>query len=64
MRAFKQHLGVAAHIIRNNIDTDAIIPSVEMKRVSKKGLSEGLFAAWRYTDRVARIPDPEFILNQ
>ena len=64
MRKFKQHRGVAASIIRNNIDTDSIIPSVEMKRVSKKGLSEGLFAGWRYTDRVARVPNPEFILNQ
>jgi len=64
VRAFNQHEGIAASIIRNNIDTDAIIPSVEMKRVSKKGLSEGLFAGWRYTDRVARVPSPEFILNQ
>ncbi len=64
MRNFNQHIGIAAPIIRNNIDTDSIIPSVEMKRVSKKGLSEGLFAAWRYTDRVARVPNPQFILNQ
>ena len=64
MIKFKQHRGIAASIIRNNIDTDSIIPSVEMKRVSKKGLSEGLFAGWRYTDRVARVPNPEFILNQ
>jgi 3-isopropylmalate/(R)-2-methylmalate dehydratase small subunit len=64
VRKFNQHKGIAAPIIRNNIDTDSIIPSVEMKRVSKKGLSEGLFAAWRYTDRVARVPNPQFILNQ
>ncbi len=64
MRKFNQHKGIAAPIIRNNIDTDSIIPSVEMKRVSKKGLSDGLFAAWRYTDRVARVPNPQFILNQ
>jgi 3-isopropylmalate/(R)-2-methylmalate dehydratase small subunit len=35
-----------------------------MKRVSKRGLSTGLFAAWRYSDRINRIPDPEFVLNQ
>ena len=64
MRKFKQHRGIAVPIIRNNIDTDAIIPSVEMKRVSKKGLSGGLFASWRYKDRIARVPNPEFILNQ
>jgi len=64
VRKFKQHRGIAVPIIRNNIDTDAIIPSVEMKRVSKKGLSGGLFASWRYKDRIARVPNPEFILNQ
>ena len=64
MRKFTVHEGVAAPLIRNNIDTDAIIPSVEMKRVSKKGLSSGLFASWRYTDRGQRIPEPEFVLNQ
>ena len=64
MREFTRHKGVAAPIIRNNIDTDAIIPSVEMKRVSKKGLSSGLFAGWRYTDRIKRLPDPEFVLNR
>lgn len=64
MRKFDQLKGIAAPIIRNNIDTDSIIPSVEMKRVSKKGLSEGLFASWRYTDLVARVSNPEFILNQ
>lgn len=64
MRKFSSHLGIAAPLIRNNIDTDAIIPSVEMKRVSKQGLSGGLFAAWRYADRVARVPNPDFILNR
>jgi len=61
---FTRHTGIAAPLIRNNVDTDAIIPSVEMKRVSKRGLSGGLFASWRYTDRVARITNPEFVLNQ
>jgi len=64
MRKFTVHEGIAAPLIRNNIDTDAIIPSVEMKRVSKKGLSSGLFASWRYTDRDQRTPEPEFVLNQ
>lgn len=56
--------GIAAPLMRINIDTDAIIPSREMKRVSKTGLSEGLFANWRYLDPAAREPNPEFILNQ
>ena len=38
----------AVPILRDNIDTDAIIPSREIKGVTKTGLSGGLFAGWRY----------------
>src|SRR5213078_4148720 len=55
---------IAAPLIRDNVDTDAIIPSREMKSVSKTGLSDGLFAGWRYTDVDARVPDPDFVLNK
>ena len=48
MKSFKTFSGIAAPLIRVNIDTDAIIPSRELKTVSKKGLSVGLFAEWRY----------------
>lgn len=54
----------AVPLIRDNIDTDIIIPSREMRSVSKKGLGHGLFANWRYSDVEARIPDPDFVLNQ
>ncbi len=64
MQKFTTHKGIAAPLLRNNVDTDAIIPSVEMKRVSKRGLSDGLFAAWRYSDRIQRVPNTEFILNE
>jgi 3-isopropylmalate/(R)-2-methylmalate dehydratase small subunit len=64
MQPFTRHRGVAAPLLRNNIDTDAIIPSREMKRVSRSGLGEGLFAAWRYTLPGGREPDPDFVLNQ
>lgn len=64
MEPFVEHTGVAAPMMRINIDTDAIIPSKEMKKVSKEGLGEGLFANWRYTDPPRRIPDPDFVLNQ
>ncbi len=64
MDKFTQHAGIAAPILRNNIDTDTIIPSREMKTVSKTGLADGLFAPWRYVDANARTPDPTFILNQ
>jgi 3-isopropylmalate/(R)-2-methylmalate dehydratase small subunit len=63
MEKFTVHSGVAAPLLRDNIDTDAIIPSREMKRVSKAGLGEGLFAGWRYTQPGGREPNLEFVLN-
>ncbi len=59
---FKSHSGHAAALLRDNIDTDAIIPSKEMNNVSKQGFSEGLFANWRYLAR--RVPNPDFVLNK
>ena len=56
--------GIAAPFLRINVDTDAIIPSREIKAVSKKGLSEGLFSEWRYTSIADRTPNNEFILNR
>lgn len=56
--------GVAVPLMRANVDTDAIIPSREMKRVSKTGLADGLFANWRYSDVAAREEDPAFVLNR
>lgn len=63
MRAFSQITAVAAVLLRNNVDTDAIIPSREITSVSKTGLAPGLFAGWRYLDWERRIPDPAFELN-
>lgn len=66
MKPFVTHEGLAAPIMRVNIDTDTIIPSREMRHVSKRGLGEGLFAGWRYLDgdREKREINPEFILNR
>lgn len=64
MEPFVIHQGVAAPLLRINVDTDAIIPSREMKSVSKRGLSGGLFAGWRYTTPGGREANPEFVLNQ
>jgi 3-isopropylmalate/(R)-2-methylmalate dehydratase small subunit len=64
MESFTSCSGVAAAILLDNIDTDAIIPSREMKLVSKTGLSAGLFATWRYTLPGSRHKNSEFILNQ
>jgi 3-isopropylmalate/(R)-2-methylmalate dehydratase small subunit len=64
MEKFTQLEAIAAPIMHINIDTDVIIPSREMKRVSKEGLSDGMFAGWRYTEPGGRIENPDFILNQ
>ena len=64
MEPFEQHTGIAAPLIQLNIDTDAIIPSREIKSVSKKGLEDGMFAEWRYLSLKTRKENPEFILNQ
>lgn len=64
MEKFTRLTGVAAPLFRPNIDTDAIIPSREMKRVSKEGLGEGMFADWRYTDVANRVENPDFVLNR
>ena len=64
MEKFARLKAIAAPLLRINVDTDAIIPSREIKRVSKVGLSDGLFAGWRYTEPGGRAEDPAFILNQ
>jgi 3-isopropylmalate/(R)-2-methylmalate dehydratase small subunit len=64
MEAFSTLTAVAAPLLRANIDTDAIIPSREMKTVAKTGLADGLFAGWRYTQIGGREPNPDFVLNQ
>jgi len=48
--------GIAAPLKRSNVDTDQIIPAVYLKRVTKTGFEDALFAGWRN--------DPEFVLNQ
>ncbi len=64
MEKFTVLEAIAAPLMRINIDTDVIIPSREMKRVSKDGLSDGMFANWRYTTPGGREENPDFILNQ
>ncbi|MEM7728978.1 MAG: 3-isopropylmalate dehydratase small subunit [Pseudomonadota bacterium] len=59
---FTTHTGIAAPLRRDNIDTDQIIPSREMKTVSKTGLADGMFAGQRYLE--GRTPDPDFVLNR
>ena len=56
MEKFEVFTGVGAPLRRSNVDTDQIIPAVYLKRISKTGFEDALFAAWR--------SDPEFVLNQ
>jgi 3-isopropylmalate/(R)-2-methylmalate dehydratase small subunit len=63
MTPFTTLTSVAVPLLRDNVDTDAIIPSREMRSTGRSGLADGLFAPWRYLDAAARVPDPAFVLN-
>ena len=56
MEKFTQHTGVGVPLRRSNVDTDQIIPAVYLKRVTRTGFEDALFAAWR--------GDPDFVLNR
>ena len=56
MEKFTTHTGIGVPLRRSNVDTDQIIPAVYLKRVSRTGFEDGLFAAWR--------GDETFVLNQ
>ena len=56
MEKFIKHTGTGVPLRRSNVDTDQIIPALYLKRVTRSGFEDGLFAAWRN--------DPEFVLNQ
>ena len=55
MEPITVHTGTAVPLRRSNVDTDQIIPAVYLKRVTRDGFEDGLFAAWRN--------DPDFVLN-
>jgi 3-isopropylmalate/(R)-2-methylmalate dehydratase small subunit len=56
MDKFTTHTGRVLPLRRSNVDTDQIIPAVYLKRVTRDGFEDGLFAAWR--------KDPDFVLNR
>ncbi|MFC4000595.1 3-isopropylmalate dehydratase small subunit [Prauserella oleivorans] len=56
MEPFTTHTGIGVPLRRSNVDTDQIIPAVYLKRVTRTGFEDGLFAAWR--------TDEQFVLNQ
>src|SRR4051794_31669597 len=55
MEKFIRHTGIGVPLRRSDVDTDQIIPAVYLKRVTRTGFEDGLFAAWRN--------DPGFVLN-
>jgi 3-isopropylmalate/(R)-2-methylmalate dehydratase small subunit len=56
MESFVVHTGTAVPLRRSNVDTDQIIPAEYLKRITRSGFEDGLFAAWR--------KDPDFVLNR
>lgn len=63
MKPFENFVGIVAPLPYDNIDTDAIIPSREIRSPERTGFGEKLFSAWRYIDN-PHTENPEFILNQ
>jgi len=55
MEKFTTFTGIAVPLRRSNVDTDQIIPAVYLKRITKTGFEDALFASWRN--------DPDFVLN-
>src|ERR1700756_1559462 len=55
MEAFHTHTGIGVPLRRSNVDTDQIITAAFLKRVTRTGFEDGLFATWR--------SDPSFVLN-
>jgi 3-isopropylmalate/(R)-2-methylmalate dehydratase small subunit len=56
MEKFSTHRGVAAPLKQSNVDTDQIIPAVYLKRITKTGFDDALFAGWRKNE--------DFVLNR
>jgi 3-isopropylmalate/(R)-2-methylmalate dehydratase small subunit len=56
MEKIEKFSGVAVPLKRSNVDTDQIIPAVYLKRITKTGFEDALFASWK--------AEPDFVLNQ
>jgi 3-isopropylmalate/(R)-2-methylmalate dehydratase small subunit len=59
MEKFTQHTGVGVPLRRSNVDTDQIIPAVYLKRITRSGFEDALFAAWR-SDSAFVLNDPAY----
>ncbi len=60
MDPFTVHRGIVAPLRRTNVDTDQIIPAVYLKRVTRTGFEDGLFAAWRSSEADFVLNKPEY----
>ncbi|MGP5264393.1 3-isopropylmalate dehydratase small subunit [Glutamicibacter arilaitensis] len=56
MEKIVRHTGIGVPLRQSNVDTDQIIPAVYLKRITRTGFEDALFAGWRR--------DENFILNQ
>jgi 3-isopropylmalate/(R)-2-methylmalate dehydratase small subunit len=56
MEKIEKFSGVAVPLKRSNVDTDQIIPAVYLKRITKTGFEDALFASWK--------GETDFVLNQ
>ncbi|AZZ55525.1 3-isopropylmalate dehydratase small subunit [Rathayibacter iranicus] len=56
MQKFETVTGIAAPLMRANVDTDQILPGVYLRRITKTGFEDALFHGWRQ--------DEDFVLNQ
>ena len=62
MEALRKVTGIAAPLMRTNIDTDQIIPALFLGGTDAKGYGKHLFNGWRFLPDGR--PNPEFILNR
>jgi 3-isopropylmalate/(R)-2-methylmalate dehydratase small subunit len=67
MEQFIRITGIAAPLLRDNVDTDLLVPSREMTQPGRAGYGEKLLATWRYlpgSDGGMRRENPDFVLNR
>jgi 3-isopropylmalate/(R)-2-methylmalate dehydratase small subunit len=64
MDPFTKVTGLVAPLDRVNVNTDEITPARFLKTIRSTGFDFTLFANWRYLDPGAKMPNPDFVLNQ
>ncbi|MDH5656996.1 MAG: 3-isopropylmalate dehydratase small subunit [Spirochaetia bacterium] len=64
MKPFVNHTGIAVPFMRNDVDTDQIIPKQFLKKIERSGFGKHLFHDWRFLDEEGLKQNPDFILNQ